>query len=127
GQTTRVSVDSSGIQGDSVSLSPSLSADGRVVAFESLASNLAAGDTNGVEDVFVHDRVSGITRRVSVGSAGNQGDLDSFAAASSIRRPARTSCRLDAPRQPSRWPTAWRPSSARSRPGPPRAALPAPT
>ena len=81
GQTTRVSVDSSGIQGDSVSLSPSLSADGRVVAFESLASNLAAGDTNGVEDVFVHDRVSGITRRVSVGSAGNQGDLDSFAAA----------------------------------------------
>ena len=81
GETIRVSVDSSGVEGDSASLSPSLSADGGLVAFESSATNLAAGDTNGVEDVFVHDRASGITRRVSVGSAGNQGDLDSFSAA----------------------------------------------
>jgi Tol biopolymer transport system component len=73
GTTELVSVDSSGAQGDGVSFIPSLSADGRFVAFESYASNLVTGDTNGVEDVFVRDRVTGITERVSVDSSGGQG------------------------------------------------------
>jgi len=42
--------------------------------FESLASNLVPGDTNGVIDVFVHDRQTGRTSRVSVGSDGTQAD-----------------------------------------------------
>ena len=47
----RVSVDSSGVEGNDQSTFPSLSADGRYVAFESDASNLVAGDTNGIRDV----------------------------------------------------------------------------
>ena len=53
---------------------PSISADGRFVAFDSLASNLVPGDTNGMRDVFVHDRQTGTTERVSVDSAGTQGN-----------------------------------------------------
>ena len=49
---------------------PALSADGRIVAFQSDASNLVANDTNGAMDVFVHDRQSGTTERVSVNSSG---------------------------------------------------------
>lgn len=56
GETSRVSVDNLGAQGNGHSQDPSLSADGRLVAFWSLADNLAAGDTNGVADCFVHDR-----------------------------------------------------------------------
>src|SRR5262245_19378532 len=52
GSTTRVSVDSAGQQSNGYSSSPSLSADGRYVAFDSQASNLVSGDTNGVGDVF---------------------------------------------------------------------------
>jgi Tol biopolymer transport system component len=72
--TTRVSVDSSGAEADLDSLASALSADGRYVAFESYATNLVPGDTNGVEDVFVHDRVAGTTTRVSVGPGGIEGD-----------------------------------------------------
>jgi len=74
GQTTRVSVDSSGAQGNNNSEYPAISADGRFVAFMSLATNLVAGDTNGVMDVFVHDRGTGQTTRVSVASGGAQGN-----------------------------------------------------
>src|SRR5437867_824550 len=73
GTTERVSVDSAGTQGNSFSLDPSISADGRFVAFSSLATNLVPGDTNGAFDVFVHDRLTGTTERVSVDSAGTQG------------------------------------------------------
>jgi hypothetical protein len=52
GQTTRVSVATSGTQGDGQSLTPALSANGRYVAFWSEATNLVAGDFNGVGDVF---------------------------------------------------------------------------
>jgi len=76
--TTRVSVDSSGIQGNDHSTNPALSSDGRYVAFRSDATNLVAGDTNGYYDVFVHDRQTGITTRVSVGSSGIQGNDSSF-------------------------------------------------
>ena len=51
---------------------PALSVDGRYIAFESLASNLAPGDANGVADVFVHDRVLGRTQRVSLASDGGE-------------------------------------------------------
>ena len=71
-QTLRASVDSSGVQGNDDSSIPQISADGHVVTFSSLASNLVAGDTNSAWDVFAHDLVSGITERVNVDSAGNQ-------------------------------------------------------
>ncbi|MBM4440882.1 MAG: PD40 domain-containing protein [Candidatus Rokubacteria bacterium] len=78
GETTRVSVAGDGTQGNDGSAAASISADGRFVAFESFASNLIANDTNGRRDVFVHDRVTGETTRVSVASAGAPGNLDSF-------------------------------------------------
>ncbi len=80
GLTERVSVDSSGVQGNRDSYAPAISADGQIVAFWSAASNLVAGDTNGYEDVFVHDRSTGLTKRVSVDSSGAQGNDHSFAA-----------------------------------------------
>ena len=72
GVTTRVSVDSAGNQGNRVSVWPDISADGRFVAFSSSSSNLVPQDTNGTSDVFVHDRQTGETTRVSVDSTGNQ-------------------------------------------------------
>src|SRR5439155_952149 len=68
--TVRVSVASDGTEGNDVSLGSALSADGRFVAFDSAATDLVAGDTNGVSDVFVHDRQTGTTERVSVASVG---------------------------------------------------------
>lgn len=76
-QVTRVSVSSAGLQGDGDSSQPTISADGRRVAFTSMSTNLVAGDTNGVHDIFVHDRQTAQTIRVSVDSFGNQGDLES--------------------------------------------------
>jgi Tol biopolymer transport system component len=75
--TQRASVSSTGTQGNSHSEVPFLSADGRFVVFESLATNLAPGDTNGSWDVFVRDMERGITERVSVASNGAQGNGDS--------------------------------------------------
>src|SRR5207249_3963444 len=75
--TVRVSVASDGTEGNDVSLGSALSADGRFVAFDSAATDLVAGDTNGVADVFVHDRQTGTTERVSVDSAGTQANGDS--------------------------------------------------
>jgi Tol biopolymer transport system component len=77
GLTTRVSVDSAGLQADNLSGGPSISAGGRFVAFHSLADNLVALDTNSAYDVFLHDRKTGQTTRVSVSSAGDEGDDDS--------------------------------------------------
>jgi Tol biopolymer transport system component len=77
GTTERISVDSAGAQGNALSGVPDISADGRFVAFVSLASNLVAGDTNGKADVFVHDRQTKTTERVSVDSAGLEGNGDS--------------------------------------------------
>jgi Tol biopolymer transport system component len=72
GQTTRVNVSSRGRQANDASGSPTISSDGRYVAFSSAASNLVAGDTNHTSDVFIHDRWNGTTRRVSVSSEGRQ-------------------------------------------------------
>src|SRR5690349_16079787 len=78
GQTTeRVSVSTGGAQGnnDDAQLT-AMSADGRYVAFASLASNLVAGDTNLRQDVFLRDRSPGATERVSVATGGAQGNAD---------------------------------------------------
>lgn len=77
GVTSRESVSSTGAQGNGASSAPSLSDDGRLVAFVSGASNLVAGDTNGRQDVFVRDRVSRAVTRVSVGAGGAQAGGDS--------------------------------------------------
>lgn len=74
GKTTRVSVSSRGVQGNAPSIHAEISADGRFVAFRSDATNLVPGDTNGAQDVFVHDRKTGRTTRVSVSSRGAQSD-----------------------------------------------------
>src|SRR5690606_11863360 len=76
GVTQRVSVASDGAQGNGISTTASISADGRFVAFQSAASNLVPGDTNGATDVFVHDRQTGVTERVSVASDGAQGNAN---------------------------------------------------
>ncbi|HVQ92916.1 MAG TPA: hypothetical protein VMU51_17915 [Mycobacteriales bacterium] len=70
--TQRVSVGVAGAQADGGSDSPAVSASGRFVAFTSAATNLVAADTNGVPDVFVHDRWTHTTRRASVSTAGAQ-------------------------------------------------------
>jgi Tol biopolymer transport system component len=74
GITTRVSKASDGTQGNNESRSPSVSADGRYVAFESYATNLVSDDTNSTLDVFVHDRQTGQTERVSIATDGTQGN-----------------------------------------------------
>ena len=72
GTTERVSVARDGGQANGRSLYPTISADGRYVEFTSGATNLVAGDTNGVDDVFVRDRVAGATIRASVRTDGRQ-------------------------------------------------------
>ncbi|MCU0753584.1 MAG: hypothetical protein MUE46_00475 [Xanthomonadales bacterium] len=72
GETIRVSVATGGVQANGNSFVSTISADGSVVAFTSAASNLVAGDSNGVTDVFVRDLVAGVTTRVSLGPAGAQ-------------------------------------------------------
>jgi Tol biopolymer transport system component len=99
--TRRVSVNTLGGESNAASTEPSISADGRFVAFESRATTLlgydATGqdapkmlvnpdgifdldDTNFVPDVFVHDLATGRTERASVASDGTQSDLDSYGA-----------------------------------------------
>ena len=75
--TTRVSVGPGGAQAISASLHPTISADGRYVAFDSNAMNLVAGDTNGVPDVFVRDQLDETTSRISVGSGDTEADRHS--------------------------------------------------
>lgn len=76
--TVRVSVASDGTEATGGSSSPAVSADGRYIAFSSEASNLVAGDSNAQSDVFVHDRITGETRRVSVSSAGAEANAGSY-------------------------------------------------
>ena len=70
--TELISVSSAGVQGDGRSVTGGLSDDGRFVAFASDATNLVTGDTNGLRDIFLRDRVSGTTVRVNVGPGGIQ-------------------------------------------------------
>ena len=78
GSIELVSIASSGAQGDSWSEVPSISDDGRFVAFDSASSTLVPGDTNGRVDVFLRDRQQGTTIRLSVSSAGTQGNMNSY-------------------------------------------------
>jgi len=81
GWVTRASVSSTGVQGNGESFAPSISSDGRFVAFTSEAGNLVDADENEDRDVFVHDRVTGSTVRASVGPLGEEADAGSYAAA----------------------------------------------
>ncbi len=72
GTTENVSVDSSGNQANDGSYMPSINSDGRIVAFYSKSSNLVPNDTNGAHDIFIRDRATNTTKRVSVDSSGNQ-------------------------------------------------------
>jgi Tol biopolymer transport system component len=81
GITQRVSVSSQGAAGDNDSVLAAVSADGRLVAFWSFASNLVPGDTNGTTDVFVRDRQAATTERVSVSSNEEQANASSSGAA----------------------------------------------
>ena len=76
GTTSRVSVSSTGGEADGTSGAPSLSADGRFVAFFSAAANLVADDT-AFDDVFVHDSTTGTTERISLSAAGGQANANS--------------------------------------------------
>jgi hypothetical protein len=73
GSTERVSIDSSGNQGNNISHLIDISADGRFIVFQSDASNLVPGDTNNATDIFVRDLYTGVTERVSVDDNGNEG------------------------------------------------------
>lgn len=80
-RTFRASVASDGGQGDGDSGHPSLSADGRRIAFASDAANLVADDGGGRRDVFVRDLAAGVTRRVSRAHGGGEADGPSDAPA----------------------------------------------
>jgi Ca2+-binding RTX toxin-like protein/archaellum component FlaF (FlaF/FlaG flagellin family)/gas vesicle protein len=75
GETTRVSVATDGTEGNNWSKAPAISADGRYVAFQAYADNLVPGDTNGRDDIFVHDRQTGETTRVSIAADGTQANV----------------------------------------------------
>jgi Tol biopolymer transport system component len=72
GQTRRISVSTGGVQTNGDSHAGFLSADGRFATYVSLGNNLVANDTNGVQDVFVHELATAATTRVSVASGGAQ-------------------------------------------------------
>jgi Tol biopolymer transport system component len=72
GVTELVSISVAGDAANAASQDAAISSEGRYVVFESLASNLVPDDTNGVSDMFLRDRVAGVTVRVSVGADGAQ-------------------------------------------------------
>src|SRR5205085_7826655 len=81
GTTQRVSVSSSGAEGNDDSDTAAISSDGRYVAFTSCATNLVSRDSSGFCDIFVRDRQASTTERVSVASNGRAGNDDSDGAA----------------------------------------------
>jgi Tol biopolymer transport system component len=81
GTTTRLSVGLTGEQSNFDSVRPAISGNGRFVAFQSGASNLVPGDTNGASEVFMRDRLAGVIHRVALGPDGRQANDDSSQAA----------------------------------------------
>jgi Tol biopolymer transport system component len=65
-----------GVESASRVVVPAISGNGRYVAYATTASNLVAGDTNGLQDVFVVDTQAGTVTRASVSGAGAQADGD---------------------------------------------------
>jgi Tol biopolymer transport system component len=87
----RVSLNSSGIQAAIFdSQRPALSQDGRYVVFDSAASNLIDGDTNGALDVFIRDRVTGVTQRVSLNTSANQSGVSENSSSPSLSSDGRS-------------------------------------
>ncbi|WP_395677995.1 beta strand repeat-containing protein [Inquilinus sp.] len=80
GTTERVSVATDGSQANDFSDQAAISIDGRYVVFRSSATNLVAGDTNGVADVFLRDLQTDTTVRVSTSGAGAEGNGQSSGA-----------------------------------------------
>jgi Tol biopolymer transport system component len=78
GEVQLVSVTSIGEPANGVCVHPSISADGRFVAFSSSATNLSSGDNNGFFDVFVHDRLTHQTTMVSLSTTRTQGNAASL-------------------------------------------------
>jgi Tol biopolymer transport system component len=78
GTTERVSVATDGTQAQYPSQRPRISADGRYVVFDSFAPNLVPGDTNGLTDVFLRDRTTRTTTRISVSATGQQSNGSSY-------------------------------------------------
>jgi hypothetical protein len=72
GTTERVSVSGAGVEANSTSGGHALSHDGRYVTFATGANNLVPGDTNGRPDLFLHDRVTRLTERISVNADGSE-------------------------------------------------------
>lgn len=72
GVTEKINVSSTGEEANADSSGPSITAEGRYVSFTSHADNLISGDTNQQSDIFVRDRVSGTTKRISVSSTGEE-------------------------------------------------------
>src|SRR5262249_16421586 len=70
GTTTLASVNLNGIAGNGNSLPVGISTNGRYALFESTASDLVSGDTNGVSDIFIRDLVAGTTALVSASTNG---------------------------------------------------------
>jgi Tol biopolymer transport system component len=77
GTTARVSLANSGAEANGFSFLPAISADGRLVAFGSWADNLTGNPANGVPDVFVRDRRTGVTALVSVAVSGGSANRHS--------------------------------------------------
>ena len=77
-QLVRVNVSSSGAQASGFSDTPSISSEGRYVAFMSYDSNLVPSDTNGAADIFIHDLTTGSTELVTIGVGGAQLNGSSF-------------------------------------------------
>jgi len=78
GTTTRVSVASDGTEGNKESYSSAVSGDGQYVVFMSYADSLVVGDTNGTNDLFLHDIQTGGTTRISVATSGAQANSGSY-------------------------------------------------
>ncbi len=76
-ETTRISVATDGSESNGEAERHAMSADGRFVVFDSEADNLVPGDTNEAKDIFLHDRQSGQTSRISMAADGSQGNDDS--------------------------------------------------
>lgn len=94
--TTRVSVDVAGRDAERHSFAPVISADGRYVVFESDSARIVQLDDNGRRDVFLHDRVTRLTTRVSVGAEGQEGNgASSTGLASSVLSAAASTVAFD--------------------------------
>src|ERR1700687_6044006 len=103
--TEIVSISTNGTQGNGESLKPSISGNGRFVAFQSDASNLVPNDTNGASDIFVRDRLNNTTERVCGEIQGNRfsfspsisadGNFVAFASAATNLVPGDTNNHID--------------------------------